>query len=872
MPEKHSGYTGYSRAHTTRLSVRLADKFAGKLIAIGGIGTIISVSLVCLVLLWKVLPLFSAPEAEHKPAVAIESAPDEPVMAVDEYQTTGWLFSPTGQLRVFRLDNGQTLHEDDLAEGRTLTAWSFSIDRSKVALAFDDGTVRIGQIKFTAQLAAEGTLPEKFDNLQLNTGRATFENKVVMKTASGLRVHDVQLELSDPVQVSETEKLVRIDRAQRASGPIVSILTSSGKVFVRAIREIENLMTGEIRLVLSGGDFQIDAGGEEGLPQWMMMAGAGDTVYLVWKNGQLERYDIRDMDAPELVERVDLVETSGREVSQIAFLLGRATLLVGDSSGEVNAWFRRRYKDQAEKKQFPADGWKLISAHHFPGPDSPVTSISSSQRTRIAVIGHASGHVRLLQVTSEDELIDLTAQEGKEVLTAVLAPKEDAVYALTEGKLDRWTIDLKYPEANFKALFLPVWYEGAPEPKHVWQSSSGDDSFEPKFGMMPLIFGTIKATAYSLLFGVPLAMLAAVYTSEFLTPKLKSRIKPTVEMMASLPSVVLGFLAALVLAPLIEDIVPHVLTSIYAVPFVLLLGAYLWQLVPGRISRTLSALRLPLMLLCIGLGASLAWVAGPLIEDLLFAGDIKLWLDGQIGTGTSGWLLLTIPAAGVGVLVLMTMVVNPWLRGFCGGLATPLVGLIELGKFLLAVVVTLFVAWMFSLLLNTPPLGWDPRGGSSFLGTYDQRNALIVGFIMGFAIIPIIYTIAEDALSTVPDHLRAASLGAGATPWQTATRIIIPTAMSGLFSAVMIGLGRAVGETMIVLMAAGNIPVLEWNIFNGMRTLSANIAVELPEAPKDELHFRTLFLAALVLFAMTFVINTAAELIRLRFRKKAYQL
>jgi phosphate transport system permease protein len=143
---------------------------------------------------------------------------------------------------------------------------------------------------------------------------------------------------------------------------------------------------------------------------------------------------------------------------------------------------------------------------------------------------------------------------------------------------------------------------------------------------------------------------------------------------------------------------------------------------------------------------------------------------------------------------------------------------------------------------------------------------------MGFAIIPIIYTLAEDALSTVPEHLRSASLGAGATPWQTAVRIIIPTAMSGLFSAMMIGLGRAVGETMIVLMAAGNTPVMNMNIFEGFRTLSANIAVELPEAPVGETHYRTLFLAALTLFAMTFLVNTIAEAVRLRFRRRAYQL
>jgi phosphate transport system permease protein len=139
-------------------------------------------------------------------------------------------------------------------------------------------------------------------------------------------------------------------------------------------------------------------------------------------------------------------------------------------------------------------------------------------------------------------------------------------------------------------------------------------------------------------------------------------------------------------------------------------------------------------------------------------------------------------------------------------------------------------------------------------------------------VIPNIYTLAEDALNSVPSHLRAASLASGATPWQTAMWVILPVAASGVFSAVMIGMGRAVGETMIVVMAAGNTPVLEWNIFSGLRTLSANIAVELPEAVKDSTLYRTLFLAALTLFVMTFVINTLAELVRQRFRKRAFQL
>ena len=142
----------------------------------------------------------------------------------------------------------------------------------------------------------------------------------------------------------------------------------------------------------------------------------------------------------------------------------------------------------------------------------------------------------------------------------------------------------------------------------------------------------------------------------------------------------------------------------------------------------------------------------------------------------------------------------------------------------------------------------------------------------GYGIAQHLHTVSEDALSSVPSSLRSAALGAGATPWQTAIRVVLPVALSGIFSACMIGLGRAAGETMIVLMAGGNTSLLDLNIFNGVRTLSANIAVELPEAPVHSTHYRVLFLSALVLFALTFVVNTTAEMVRIRFRKRAYQL
>ena len=210
-----------------------------------------------------------------------------------------------------------------------------------------------------------------------------------------------------------------------------------------------------------------------------------------------------------------------------------------------------------------------------------------------------------------------------------------------------------------------------------------------------------------------------------------------------------------------------------------------------------------MMLLAIPGGVLAAGVLGPLIQQYLFDGDIKAWLSGQRGTGRPGWIILLLPLGAVFTAVLINRTIDPWLRQISAPWNRTRSAATELLKFIVGVAATLLIVFAVAWILDAVKI--DPRG--TFLGQYDERNALIVGLAMGFAIIPLIYTLADDALSSVPASLRSASLGAGATHWQTAMRVVIPTAMSGLFSAVMIGLGRAVGETMIVLMAAGGTPL-----------------------------------------------------------------
>ena len=149
---------------------------------------------------------------------------------------------------------------------------------------------------------------------------------------------------------------------------------------------------------------------------------------------------------------------------------------------------------------------------------------------------------------------------------------------------------------------------------------------------------------------------------------------------------------------------------------------------------------------------------------------------------------------------------------------------------------------------------------------YQQRNALVVGMAMGFAVLPTIFSITEDAIFSVPRQLADGSLALGATPWQTLVGVVLPTASPGILSALLIGFGRGIGETMIVLMATGNTPILSGDPFTGLRSLSANIAMETPDAIVGSTHFRVLFLSALLLFAFTFIVNTLAELVRQRLR------
>lgn len=875
-------FTGRNRRRRTRWTVRLTDKLAHGLIVGGGIGTIAAVSLVCVFLLWVVLPLFEASSIAGVETVRSPFGSRRLLhLAADEYQIACWGLSEDGTVEVVRLAATQTQSagsESPLTverrklfpDGPALTAAAFSLTSAHVALGFADGSIRLGEIGFHTRFIEEKSVGPEAQGL-LPGQVLLVEGGLIERTPEGqLRRQELSAEFGEPLAGPSAAAITHIDITQRPPGPVLATRSADGALAFHQVRSKRGLDTEQAKKQLRSVALPLKDISPQDAPLRVLVSGVGDNVFAAWPDGRLLRYDVKNFKAPALAESIDLVPEPKGRLTALEFMIGKTTLAAGDSLGRVRGWFRVNPESSGDGAEADVEinAAHMAAAHELAGEGQAVVSLAPSARSRMLAAAYADGRVRLYYLTNDDLLLE-TVNEGDQPCSALaISPKDDGLVGAGAGSLSLWKLDVSHPEVTLRSLFLPVWYEGNARPTYDWQSSGGTDDFEPKLGLMPLIFGTLKVTLYSLLFGVPLALLAAVYTSEFLHPRARTRIKPTIELMASLPSVVLGFVAALILAPLVEGIVPEILTSLVTIPFTLLLGAFLWQTLPSSARLLLGHYRLVLMCLALPAGGVLSWRLGPLVESWLFAGDIKTWLDGGGNNAAGGWMLLLVPLAALTTAWLLATYVQPWLRRRSAAWSEARMAGVELIKFCLGTVFTFLLAMVASHLLAG--LGLDPR--SSFLGAYNQRNVLIVGFVMGFAIIPIIYTIAEDALSSVPQHLRSASLGAGATPWQTATRIIIPTAMSGLFSAVMVGLGRAVGETMIVLMAAGNTPVMDWNLFSGGRSLSANLAVELAEAVRDSTHYRTLFFAALVLFALTFLLNTVAETVRQRFRRRAFQL
>ncbi len=721
-------------------------------IGAGGFAVIGAVLLMMAFFFLQVAPLFVSATFDRVTSYEHPASGKSVFLAMDEYRDTAMRVTETGQVIFFKAETGAVVLETRLSIPESVQITSYQLINEadgEVVFGLSDGSLLVTRYAFV---------------ISYEDGK----RRVTPKLSYPLE--------DKPMMIAQDQPLLSVAGRSSADSVIFAAFAKgSSSITLRRFEKKKQMFSDEVSLeALDSVDIAVNT-----QPRWLMLDGLLDWMYAIDEQGNASVVALRTGDTPTFYKNIALLgdnREGSRRLTSVSFLLGEISLLLGESNGQITQWFPVRDA---------SNNYDFMPVRQFNDQQAAIVQVGSEQRRKGFVVADAQGQVGVYHATAHRTLaVESLSQVALTKLA--LAPRSNAVLAEdANGVMHLWKLDNEHPEVSWEVLWNKVWYEGYGQPDYIWQSSSSNTDFEPKFSLMPLAFGTLKAAFYAMLVAIPIALMAAMYAGFFMAPAMRQSVKPVVELLEALPTVIIGFLAGLWLAPFLEKNLPDFFLFLILLPTLVFVFGYAWSRLPDAVRVKIphgweAALLIPVVLLTF----VLVGLLGQPVENALFAGDMPSWLTNVAGIG------------------------------------------------------------------------------------YDQRNSLVVGIAMGLAVIPIIFSIAEDAIYNVPKHQVNGSLALGATPWQTMIGVVLPTASPGLFSGVMIGFGRAVGETMIVLMATGNTPIMDINVFEGLRTLSANIAVEMPESEVGSTHYRVLFLAALVLFMFTFFFNTLAELVRQRMLKR----
>lgn len=704
-----------------------------------GIGIIAALMLICFYLLAVIAPIFTSVTVE--PLSQYPTSYKNATLAIgsDEQGKMAYRIDDKGQVQFIDLQNKKQVSETQIIDNPTAFAATIE-SQDWFAFGGSKGQVQFSQIGFQTNYSQ---------------GKRQLIPYVESFTPFPL------------IQIDEKQQaLTQVALSLTPVEGVVLAQTQDERVLGVELDSVINQMTGESIWKAIPIEFETVSLDKTKKLLSMVITPNNDFLYFLYQH-ELQVWTLKDHKA-NLRERIALKESA----QKLTLLSGAHSVLVQFENGSLSQWFDTI---KNEKRSLT-----LIRTFNF---DTSIKQVSPEVYRKGIAIVDAKGDLSLVHTTTEKALYSQHLFD-EEVLAVTQPPNAEKLIVLTQKGWQCFDVTNPHPEVSVQSVFGKIWYEGYPDPAYIWQSTAANDDFESKFSVMPLAFGTLKAAFYALIFAGPIAIGSAIYTAYFMSSNVRRYVKPTIEIMEALPTVIIGLLAGIWLAPIVENNLVAVFSLFVLFPLSMIIIAFIWHILPAHIMRKLPRGQHAILLIpaLIGIGY-LTFQYGYIIESWLFHGDLRSYLGDK----------------GVG---------------------------------------------------------------------YDQRNALVVGIAMGAAIIPTIYTIAEDAIFSVPKHLSEGSLALGATQWQTLTKVVLLTASPGIFSAVMMGLGRAVGETMIVLMATGNTPIMDGNILEGMRTLAANIAIEMPESEMGSTHFRMLFLAAFLLFVFTFFVNSLAEWIRQGLREK----
>ena len=718
----------------------LKDRLVRFSVTCGGVSVLAALVLIFIYLAMVILPIFSDADIQTNQVNKSVTVTQPIALAVDEYGQHAFTIENSGKVQFWDLDaqNSDSYFSEQITTKPSAFARN-TPSENWFAFATELGDISLFSPQFSAPLYKPDSVAEpKVEHLNMAESFLTpAESEGTHIERFAFSLHSAQLTIT--AQLSDQRLLVKWYQADLL-----------GNYRLQGTQWLSDKFSQQDQILMTPDG------------KTLYMRTSSELAVLTLNQG---RFSVREL--------VDLSLNDVKHgVKSVDLLSGAYSLLVTHQDGQVSQWFD--VLQNKERRLTHIRDFQLAEEVQYILPDTYRKGFYSFYKNGTLQSHYTTSEKLSLFERAFDRAPQLAAMSANELHLATLIDNEISVAA----------VDNEYPQISLSSLWQKVWYESYPEPAYVWQSTSANDDFEEKFSLIPITFGTIKAALFAMLFATPIAVLGAIYTAYFMSPRMRRVVKPSIELMEALPTVIIGFLAGLWFAPIVETHLTAVFSLMLLLPLSALLTGLVWFVLPKGFTRRFSngwhaLILIPVLVLTV-IGV---FVLGSDIESLLFGGDIRTYLAGY----------------GIG---------------------------------------------------------------------FDQRNALVVGFAMGFAVIPTIFTIAEDAIFSVPKHLSDGSLALGATAWQTLIYVVLLTASPGIFSAIMMGLGRAVGETMIVLMATGNTPILDWNILEGMRTLSATIAVELPESEVGGSHFRLLFLAALLLFVFTFAVNSLAEWVRQRLRDK----
>ncbi|MEQ8955378.1 MAG: phosphate ABC transporter permease, partial [Gammaproteobacteria bacterium] len=475
----------------------LTDRTARTAIAIGGIAVIVTILLIFLYLIYEIVPLFRTAQVELAAEYSLPQASASTLhLAIEEQSEIGLRLGDDGMLVFFRVaDAAEILSQPIIMPtGTSIASFGLESEESGIfALGLDNGDVVMAQYEFETRFEPPDNRRVIVPSVSYPYGQepiTLFADQPVGAVAIRTRGDSMLL-----TGVAADGSLALV-RGEQQTGLFSAFdFADSGSMDLQFI-EVDLLAPNTRQLFFEG-----DA-------RWL---------YLLSSGGLLRMLDIQAAQRGALSDFSfeTYLNENRQQPSQVAMLLGGISLLATDSSGETGQWVITRSEE----------GSDLARIRSFPGNEESITALTTEQRRKNFITGDASGRVSFYNTTASrtafsEQLID------DEVSQLAVSPRGDALLIESaSGELSLWHVENEHPEVSWAALWNQVWYEGYSEPEYIWQSSGATNEFEPKYSLMPLSFGTLKAAFYAMLLAAPLAICGAIFTGYFMAPVMRRNVK-----------------------------------------------------------------------------------------------------------------------------------------------------------------------------------------------------------------------------------------------------------------------------------------------------------------------------------------------------------